>query len=176
VLTVGRLVPDKNLSALLEAYARAGLGRDEATLEVVGTGFLESELRERALRLGVPARFRGYVSPTELPRTFAGAHIFALVSTYEPFGVVIREAAAAGLPIICSRVAGAAGDAAVEGRNALLVDPDDVQQITAALRLLMDDPALRERMGSESRAIDAASDGRDLAAFEAAIAISACDR
>lgn len=169
VLAVGRLVPDKNLAALLEAYAQAGLLADEATLEIVGTGFLQSQLQDHARRVGVSARFRGYVAPAELPETFAAADIYALVSTYEPFGVVLREAAATGLPIICSQVAGAAGDVAVEGLNALLVDPDDVEQIASALRRLVDDPALRERMGSESRAIDAASECRDVAAFEAAI-------
>jgi glycosyltransferase involved in cell wall biosynthesis len=170
VLTVGRLVPDKNLSALIEAFDRAGLEAEDATLEVIGTGFLDAELNEQARRLGVSVRFRGHLPPAELPRAFADAHIYALVSTYEPFGVVVREAAASGLPIICSRVAGAAGDAAVDGLNALLIDPHDVEQIASALRRLVDDPALRERLGSESRAIDAASEGRDLAAFEAAIA------
>jgi glycosyltransferase involved in cell wall biosynthesis len=170
VLTVGRLVPDKNLAALIDAYARAGLKPNDVALEIVGTGFLEPELRERARRLGVPARFRGHLSPAELPQIFAAADIYALVSTYEPFGVVVREAAASGLPIICSHLAGAAGDSALEGLNALLVDPDDVEQISSALRRLVEDPALRERMGSESRAIDAASEGRDVAAFEAAIA------
>jgi glycosyltransferase involved in cell wall biosynthesis len=52
----------------------------------------------------------------------------------------------------------------------MLIDPEDVEQIASALRRLVDDPALRERMGSESRAIDAASEGRDVAAFESAIA------
>jgi glycosyltransferase involved in cell wall biosynthesis len=170
VLTVGRLVPDKNIGSLLEACARAGLSGESATLEIVGTGFLESELKDQARRLGVPARFGGYVPPAELPQIFATADIYALVSTYEPFGVVVREAAAAGLPIICSRVAGAAGDAAIDGLNAILVDPDETEQIASALRRLVDDPKLRERMGSESRAIDAASEGRDVAAFEAAIA------
>ena len=51
--------------------------------------------------------------------------MLALVSTYEPFGVALREGAAAGLPLICSVRAGAAGDVAVDGENALLVDPAD---------------------------------------------------
>lgn len=169
VLTVGRLVPDKNLAVLIDAFNRAGLGADEVTLEVIGTGFLEEQLKAQARERGVPARFRGHVPPYDLPEAYAAAGIYALVSTYEPFGVVVREAAAAGLPIICSRLAGAAGDAAIEGRNALLVDPEDVDQVASALRLLVDDPSLRARMGSESRAIDAASEGRDMAAFEAAI-------
>jgi hypothetical protein len=67
-------------------------------------------------------------------------------------------------------VAGAAGDVAVEGRNALLVDPGSVEQVASALRRLVGDPALRVRMGGASRSIDASLDGRDTAAFEAAIA------
>ena len=51
--------------------------------------------------------------------------MLALVSTYEPFGVTLREGAAAGLPLIASRRAGAVGDVAVEGENAIVVDPGD---------------------------------------------------
>ena len=173
VLAVGRLVPDKNIGALFEAFKRARLSSDEATLEVIGTGFLEEQLKTQARDLAVPVRFRGHLPPAELPEAYAAADIYALVSTYEPFGVVIREAAATGLPIICSRVAGAAGDAAIEGRNAVLVDPEDAEQLASALRRLVDDPSLRQRMGSESLAIDTASEGRDVEAFTSAIAAAA---
>ncbi len=170
VLSVGRLVPDKNVVTLLEAYARAGLSQAEARLEIVGTGFLEDQLKSHAERLGVPARFRGHVSPAELPDVYAFADVYALLSTYEPFGVVIREAAAAGLPIVCSRLAGAVGDVAIGDRNALLVDPESVDEVAAALRRLVDDSALRRRMSQESTAVDMEVDGRDVNAFVAAIA------
>ena len=68
-------------------------------------------------------RLHGYVAPDELPGLYPDADVLALVSTYEPFGVAVREAAAAGLPLICSVRAGAAGDVAVDGENAVLVDP-----------------------------------------------------
>lgn len=176
VLAVGRLVPVKNLGVLLDAYARAGLSAADATIEIIGTGFLEAGLKEQARRLGVPARFRGHLAPAALPEAYAAADVYALVSTYEPFGVVVREAAAAGLPIICSRFAGAAGDVAIEGRNALLVDPGDVGQVAAALRRMADEPDLRVRLGAESRAIDAAAEGRDREAFTAAIAAAVAQR
>ena len=92
--------------------------------------------------------FHGYAAPAELPRLYAGADVLALVSTYEPFGVTLREGAAAGLPLLCSRRAGAAGDVAVEGENALLVDPEDVGEIAAALRRLVREPTLRELFGT----------------------------
>jgi glycosyltransferase involved in cell wall biosynthesis len=164
LLGVGRLVPDKNFAALIEAAA--GL---EVRLEIAGSGFLEPQLRDLASRAGVAVRWRGHVAPPELPGLYASADIYALVSTYEPFGVSVREAVAAGLPIVCSRVAGAAGDVAIDGRNAILVDPGSVAEIRGALTRLVSDVELRRRMGAQSRAVDAETDGRDVDAFVAAV-------
>jgi glycosyltransferase involved in cell wall biosynthesis len=153
ILAVGRLVPDKNLGSLITAFAEAGFEDGEAELEIRGTGPLEGELRALAERLGVSARFPGTVPPAELGAVYADAGALALVSTYEPFGVTLREAAAAGLPLIASRRAGAVGDVAVEGENALVIDPDDRGQIASALRRLVREPELRERLAAGSRAV-----------------------
>jgi glycosyltransferase involved in cell wall biosynthesis len=155
VLTVGRLVPDKNLATLLTAFAEAGFADGEAELVLCGSGPLESELRALAERLGVAARFGGYAAPTELPTRYAEADVLALVSTYEPFGVTMREGAAAGLPLLCSRRAGAAGDVAVDGENALLVDPARREEIVTALRSLVRDAGLRERLAAGSGGVTA---------------------
>ena len=146
LLYVGRLVEDKNLRRLLQALR--GL---DARLELCGTGPLEAELR--SLAEGLDVDFRGYVAPEDLPARFAAADALVLPSLYEPFGVAVREAAAAGLPIVCSRTAGAAGDFAVEGRNAVLVDPLDESSIRPALELVVGDEAARERMAAESLAL-----------------------
>ena len=153
VLSVGRLVPDKNFVALIEAFAEAGFAPGEAELELCGTGPLDVELSALAERLGVPLRLHGYVAPEQLPALYRAAGVLALVSTYEPFGVTVREAAAAGLPLICSVRAGAAGDVAVEGENALLVDPTDRSAIAAALRRLVREPSLRGRLAAGSLAV-----------------------
>ena len=153
VLSVGRLVPDKNLDVLVSAFAEAGFEEGEAELELRGSGPMEAELRAHAARLGVPARFPGPVAPGELGDVYASAHVLALVSGYEPFGVTLREGAAAGLPLIASRRAGAVGDVAVDGENAFVVDPDDRAQIVSALRRLVREPELRERLAAGSRAV-----------------------
>jgi glycosyltransferase involved in cell wall biosynthesis len=153
VLSVGRLVPDKNLVALVEAFADAGFIAGEAELELCGTGALDVDLSALAERLGVPLRLHGYVAPDQLPGLYLEADVLALVSTYEPFGVTVREAAAAGLPLICSLRAGAAGDVAVDGENALLVDPTDRGAIADALGRLVRDAGLRERLAAGSRAV-----------------------
>jgi glycosyltransferase involved in cell wall biosynthesis len=155
VLSIGRLVPDKNLATLVTAVAEAGFAPGEVELVVRGSGPLEGELRALARRLGVPAHFGGYAPPADLPAAYAEADVLALVSTYEPFGVTMREGAAAGLPLLCSRRAGAAGDVAVEGENALLVDPARRDEIVAALSRLVRDGDLRERLAAGSRAVTA---------------------
>jgi glycosyltransferase involved in cell wall biosynthesis len=170
ILAVGRLVPDKNLALLIEAFAGCGFEADEAGLEVCGTGPLEGELRALAARLGVPVRFRGFAAPDELPAVYARADVLALVSTYEPFGVTVREAAAAGLPLICTERAGAAGDVAVDGENALLVDPTDRGAITDALRRVVCDPELRGRLSAGSLAVTERHPlEADVEAFERAV-------
>ena len=127
---VGRLVPDKNLDGLIAAFAEAGLAEGEAELETAR----HRSARGGAARSGGAARrargaSRGRFRSGELGGVYAAADVLALVSTYEPFGVTLREGAAAGLPLIASRRAGATGDVAVEGENALVVDPDDRDQI-----------------------------------------------
>lgn len=181
VLAVGRLVPDKNFAALIGAFAaasataammRAAAGVRNGVaprLEIVGTGFLEDELRAQAAATGADIRFRGHLDSEQMAALYAEADIFALVSSFEPFGVAVREAAAAGLPIVCSAVAGAAGDAAVDGRNAILIDPADPVQIMDALTALLSYAELRARLGAASRAVDAETRGRDVQAWVDAI-------
>jgi glycosyltransferase involved in cell wall biosynthesis len=170
VLCVGRLVPDKNLALLIEAFAECGFADGQAELELCGTGPLEGELRSLASRLGVPVRFRGFVAAEELPAVYAAADVLALVSTYEPFGVTVREAAATGLPVICSERAGAAGDVAVDGENAFVVDPSGRAGVRDALRALVRDDELRARLSAGSLAVTERHPFEaDVEAFERAV-------
>lgn len=170
ILAVGRLVPDKNLDKLITAFAEADFRDGEAELELHGTGPLAGELQALARRLGAAVRFAGATPPAELGDVYAAAHALVLVSTHEPFGVALREGAAAGLPLVASRRAGAVGDVAIEGENALLVDPDDREGITQALRRLVREPELRERLAEGSRVVtERHSAEADVEAWERAI-------
>ena len=170
VLAVGRLVADKNLDVLIDAFAEAGFAEGEAELEIRGTGPLEPELRALAWRLGVPVALPGPAAPGELGEVYANADVLALVSSYEPFGVTLREGAAAGLPLIASRRAGAVGDVAVDGENAIVVDPDHRSEIADALRRMVREPELRERLAAGSLAVTARHPPEaDVEAWERAI-------
>jgi glycosyltransferase involved in cell wall biosynthesis len=149
LLCVARLVPDKNIGALIDAVT------DGVELHVVGDGPLKDELMARAAARGASVRFTASVTPAVLAGIYAEADALALVSLHEPFGVALREGVAAGLPLIASSRAGATGDVAVAGQNAIVVEPEDEGAIAAAVAVMARDRPLRERMAEASREIDA---------------------
>ena len=82
---------------------------------------------------------------------YAASDIFVLPTIYEPFGLVIVEAMASGLPVITSRVAGAA-DLIIDGVNGLLLRaPSDVNGLAAKIELLLSNAGLRKTMGERAR-------------------------
>lgn len=169
VVSVGRLVPEKRPDLLLAAAARLG-GAVAVTL--VGEGPLRSELeaRARAQRIG-NITFAGFVAPSDLPRVFADHDVFALPSSFEPFGAVVREAAACGMPLVVSDAVGAVGDIAVPGRNAIVVPAGDAEALARVLSALAGDPGRVEALSRESLAVTAErSLERDAEELEAAVA------
>jgi UDP-glucose:(heptosyl)LPS alpha-1,3-glucosyltransferase len=101
--------------------------------------------------MGLANKMRWHGPSIDVARFHAAADIFALPTTYEPFGLVIIEAMASGLPVIASALAGAS--AAIEhGKSGFsLDDPTDVVEIGAALTALLD-PTTRVAMGAAAAA------------------------
>ncbi len=142
VVSVARLAPEKGLDVLLRATAAAGVRP-----LVVGSGPERAHLESMA----GDAIFTGELPGDRVAEAYAAADIFALVSAHEPWGVVVNEAAASGLPLVLSDRVGAAADLLVDGENGALVPFGDSTTTAEALRLLAVDPALRERYGARSR-------------------------
>jgi UDP-glucose:(heptosyl)LPS alpha-1,3-glucosyltransferase len=144
LLFVGNDWEHKGLAFVIEAIARAGL--DRARLWVVGGGD-EERYGALARAHGVSIRFAGRVRDTE--RWYAAADAFVFPTLYETFSLVAYEAAAAGLPVVATRVSGI--DELLEDEQAGLLVEREAESIASALRRRDADPALRRRLGAEGR-------------------------
>jgi glycosyltransferase involved in cell wall biosynthesis len=151
VLQVSRLIPQKGPDELVEAVARAhGLTTAPLHLLFAGSGELQPSLQERAEALGLAVTFAGFRQGEELLECYAAADVFALLSRREPWGIVVNEAAAYGLPLVLTDAVGAAGDLLRAGENGELVASGDVEGQARAIARLADDAQLRARYGRRS--------------------------
>ena len=120
---------------------------------LAGSGPERERLASLAMDLGVRLVLLPDIPWERIVERYTVADVFALLSRHEPWGVVVNEAAACGLPLVLSDRVGAAYDLLVDGRNGLLVPVDDAAAAGDALRELAADPALRRAMGAASREI-----------------------
>jgi glycosyltransferase involved in cell wall biosynthesis len=143
LLFVGRLVREKGIETLLEAWRRAGI--EGGRLVLVGAG---------------PMRVDGALGPVprdQLPPLYAGADALVLPSIrtatfLEPWGLVVNEAMHQGTPVIASDAVGAvAGGLVKDGRNGLVFPAGDVDALTTRIQALATNPALRNSLGQAAK-------------------------
>jgi glycosyltransferase involved in cell wall biosynthesis len=146
VIFVGRLAPEKNLRALVEAVARV----PGARLRLVGEGPERAALEEAARRAGAAVEFTGTVTNDAVPGLLNTATLFALPSHYEGQPKALLEAMACGLPVVGADVPGIR-EVVRHGETGWLC-ASDAESLARALRALLDDGTLRERLGREARA------------------------
>lgn len=147
ILYVGTLEPRKNIPVLLKAFKRlkASGGIDHKLVMVGKKGWLYGEIFEtvRSLKLDNDVIFTGYIGDKELPLVYSGAELFVYPSSYEGFGLPPLEAMSCGVPVITSNVSSLPE---VVGDAALLIDPEDINELSGAMDKAINDTALREQM------------------------------
>ncbi len=147
LITVGRLSAQKNQKLLIDAFGTVAQKREDVRLTIVGTGELEQQLKAQAQTLGLAAKIR-FTGVVENPQDYlATADIFVLSSNYEGLPLAVLEAMAAGLPIVSTDVGGVKD---IVTDNGILVPPGDQNALAKALSQLIEDSALRERLGTKS--------------------------
>ena len=152
-LFIGRLAEEKNVAGLLQAWVSYRTDGGTWPLVLVGDGPEKARLVEWAGQTGYARDviFAGHKGSAALSLYQAFAGCFVLPSTREPWGLVVNEAMAAGLPVIVSTRCGCAADLVEHGRNGLLFNPASDGELAACLHLM---EALsereRQRMGSAS--------------------------
>lgn len=149
-LYVGRLVDHKGADVLAASYRRyRELVTDPWDLHVVGIGPLEPLLQETP---GVT--LHGFLPPADVAQLMRTVSCFALTSHIEPYGVVVHEAAASGLPILCSEFSGAVAGLVQDGYNGWTVPAGDVELWAEYMKRISDlTPQRLAEMSDVSRAI-----------------------
>lgn len=154
LLCVANWHPRKGLRPLLEAMAR--LPASQATLHLVGDDRVDpahaAELRRLLQTPELAGRVvvHGPLPASLVTRMYAAADVFVLASTEEPYGMVYSEALAAGLPVVGWR-SGNLPHLVESGVDGILVEHGDVGALAAALQRLVEDAALRSRLGKHAR-------------------------
>ena len=152
IIQVSRMEAWKGHALHLEALSLLKDLPDWVCWQVGGTQnsreiqYLET-LKKRAFELGIAERVRFLDQRADVPRLMAAADIFCQPNTGpEPFGIVFIEALYAGLPVVTSQLGGACE--IVDDSCGMLVPPSDKQALAKALRRLIQEPSLRNRLGA----------------------------
>lgn len=148
LLFVGRVVQQKGLVYLLEALATLDL---PFVFNIAGDGNQRTLLEKLVcqLDLGDRVKFLGWQSRDELVYHYANADVFVFPSLDEGMPNAVLEAMACGLPVVATSVPGCT-ELIISGENGILVPPRDSDALAEALRLLLANPELRQRMGQAS--------------------------
>ena len=133
-----RFVPRKNLSRLIEAFARyrARAGQQGWGLVLLGSGVLASRIEAQVRELGLAGAVRlpGFIQYEALPSYYGLAGAFVHASTSEQWGLVVNEAMASGLPVLVSERCGCAPDLVEDGVNGFTFDPHDVEELAGLMQ------------------------------------------
>ena len=149
VLFAGRLATNKGLSDLISAMDLV----NQKSVDLVITGAdmgLGKQLEEEALEKGVRMHRLGHIDDETYRSVLAAAEMLVLPSEYEAFGIVLLEAAAAETAVIGTNVGGIP-EAMSPGNNGLIVEYNDVDNLSKSISTLLDDAKLCKEMGKAGR-------------------------
>ena len=152
-LYIGRFSKEKNILHLLKAYERLNTEEDWGMI-LIGNGPQNVEItnyieRNKIKNVSTP----GFQQKKDIPKFLARSDIFILPSISEPWGLVVNEAMAAGLPVLVSRRCGCHPDLIKEGINGFSFDPFDDNELYGLMKDMIDGKHDLPRMGEASLAI-----------------------
>lgn len=147
VITGARMVEQKRLDLLVEAFARIADRHPQWSLVIFGDGPLRPELERQVADKGLAGRVSMPGWTPQMSVEMARSDLFVLSSAYEGFGNVIAEALAVGLPVVSFDCPSGPADILRHGVDGLLAKPLDAQDLADCLDRLMGDDALRQAMG-----------------------------
>jgi glycosyltransferase involved in cell wall biosynthesis len=154
LLFVGRIVEQKGLPYTINAMKRVVKEYPSTRLAIVGRGKSKPALQHQVKKEGLENNvvFPGFIPEEQLPNLYSSADVFLLPSLWEVLPIALVEALSCGSPLLVSD-AGGNPEVAKDGENGFVFEKKNEQQLIEKLRIMVDDAALRSRMGKKSREI-----------------------
>ena len=152
-VSCGRLVCDKGFEDVIEAFSRVAVQFSEWDLVIIGDGPAEEALKGEAKSKGLIDRVIFVGHTDQVHRYYEGSDVFVYASPKEGFGMVIAEAQASGLPVICFDCLAGPRDIVSDGESGMLIPLGDVDAFAGAMHRLATDQGLRQRMAVEARQV-----------------------
>jgi glycosyltransferase involved in cell wall biosynthesis len=151
LVAAGRLAPQKGFDLLIDAYAKVHARHPDWRLDIFGPGDLKADLEARiaAHELTGAARLRGVTA--RLPEELSAAGMFVLSSRFEGLPMVLLEAMTLGVPAVAFDCPTGPAEIIENGRNGLLVPPQDTGALADGICELIEHPELRARMRTAAR-------------------------
>lgn len=151
LISLGRLSDEKQINLIVEAFAKVAPLFEDWDLNIYGEGPLRSDIEKQICDIGVEHRVFLMGRTIQPWETMMGADIFILTSKYEGFPNALLEAMGVGLPCIAFNCPSGPEEITCNGKVAILVPLNDMNGLLLALKRLMSDPEIRERLGQQAR-------------------------
>jgi glycosyltransferase involved in cell wall biosynthesis len=148
ILAAGRLTSQKGYDLLIPAFAPVAARHPGWQLRICGRGVWEAKLADLVRQLGLERQVTLAGPSQDIPGEMASASIYALSSRYEGFPLVLIEAMSKAMAVVAFDCPTGPGEIVEHGENGMLVPPEDVAQLSAALMTMVEDERLRRRCGA----------------------------
>jgi glycosyltransferase involved in cell wall biosynthesis len=150
IVSAGRLVPHKGVQRLVKAFAPIARSHPDWQLHIYGEGREKRKIKELIARLGLESQVRLQGYSHDFHSVLANASVFAMTSRKEGFPMVLIEAMSNGVPLIAFDCPRGPAEIIRDGENGLLIPEGPTRRFGAALRRLVEDADLRERLGAQA--------------------------
>jgi glycosyltransferase involved in cell wall biosynthesis len=151
-LFVGRFVPAKNLTLLVDAFSRVVEDWPSATLRLIGDGPIKSDIQSKISdrNLQDSIRLEGYIDNNNLPKFYSSSDVFVLSSQRENHPITLLEAMSCGTPVVAPSI-GAIPEIVEDERTGLLYPSGSVSELSGAIDRILSDPGLRTSCSRRAR-------------------------